>query len=487
MSRKQDRTPARQPADSGTRRRWRVTPLILFVIAAVLAIINVQMLASVWRNLPAIQVARINWDAVRTARRDHSGDARQGWILAVVSSHVPTARRDPGRIHELIRDARGALAQLPSTDLGRLQVACLTLMNLEQAGTPAAARWQRIAPYVGNLERGNFAHLLPEIITAEADIYERQGVDRGVAYRLALGGYGFSHGPFLQRFVQQMTRLAADLRAAGDDEHAATCDRLANRLLRQWALDDGPLTLRMQAADLLATRLEALSTTTAPAVPTGLALSLREWHAAQRAKLAASVVPPALLRVGELPVDPFIIRYATRIQSSAVLLTSALITALCVALLTLFWAIRADGGAAVSVRGLLSVVAAAILLPIGSCYFGDMPTDFTYAEHTRCLRTDLGWPRTPLIACAATVLVLLLFGLLGALPRLRLSRVLNRIAWTAAASAVCLAVFGFIMTYAAADAAHQLDSRLWQSAGKFVGVVVESPDPLLEPLRQWRP
>ena len=172
---------------------------------------------------------------------------------------------------------------LRRTQLGRLQLAALVMLNLERAGAPPEQWWPAVEPLLRGLERAEFPHFLPAVATYYATVFETLALSPGTARLQACRTVGHPHGPFLQLLTARLERIASARAEAGDDS-AKLCRLTARRLLRQWVLDPGPIELRLLAADLLSAELAAAS---APLGASELAEQLQRWRQACHAQVAA--------------------------------------------------------------------------------------------------------------------------------------------------------------------------------------------------------
>lgn len=271
---------------------------VLLLIALVVSAVDLARIRGLWRSLPGPSLSRVDWDAFQQARSQYSQKAREGWILAIVSNHLTTARHHPGELATLLDDARAGAAMLRDTQLGRLQLAALTLLRLEQDNVPPEDWWNQVRGYLDGLERAAFDHFMPELITAEAAAFTRLGLGPGSAQRLALTRLGGKHTPLLQYLAERLQRVADELRQAGDLPAAERCERMIRRLLRQWLLAPGPDGVRLLAAELLADQLDAGAATIDAAE---LAEKCRRWRTAYRARAASLPDHAPLLRIGDEP------------------------------------------------------------------------------------------------------------------------------------------------------------------------------------------
>ena len=283
------------PVAEAPARRFPSILLTCLLAAAVLTGVAAAMLVTTWHRLPAESLARLDWHAVGQTRAGLSGKARAGFVLVVLSEHLTRGLHNPDGLPAAIEDARAGIAELRETQVGRLQLAALTMLRLQREGVPSGAWWPSLRTYLDGLEHAPFDHCLPELLEADAQTCERLGLGPGSARRAALLSLGHAHGPFLQLFVEHTRGVADELRRAGDEVAATQCDHVVRRLLRTWVLEPGPAGLRLLAADLLANALAGDGSAA------GMADKCRGWRAAYRTAAASLPKAPALLRVGEEP------------------------------------------------------------------------------------------------------------------------------------------------------------------------------------------
>jgi hypothetical protein len=457
------------------------------VLAGVLTALGLVQLRLVWVNLPLPRLERLDANAVvqafRAARSAWTGDVRSGALLAIISSHFTTALREPARLSELFEDARAGYARIAGTQLGRLQLAALGMLRLERENVPPANWWATLEPYFTGLDNASFGHFLPELLSANAAVYEQVGLAAGSARRSAQNTVGYPHGPFVEYFAEQMERVARARHDAGDPTTAATCRRLVRRLLRQWVLDPAPPAVRLLAAELLLGQLEAEPTTTAPTSTAGVVAGLRQWRAAYRDAAAQRPTPLPLLSNAYTPV-PDQPAYDRLRDAVAVLLWVApafLVTALSAALAATIW-LRHPAAARGALLG--GLFGALVLVAAGLAYFQMNPTPFQ-DDLQRLGAPDAGWPRYPFVS-AATAVFLLAVAVVG--PRHGGRRWAALAAWATTMSAVlALTLVGTGLWARAATTHYEARVATLLTSGDFEAVAGPDAERQLDPLRAWNP
>ncbi|MEW6252607.1 MAG: hypothetical protein AB1716_18370, partial [Planctomycetota bacterium] len=295
---------------------------VILVLAALATAGGLAHFRSVWLELPAAKW-RTRQDGLNRAYSEMlaelSGEARLGQQLAAGATDFTAGLRDPQRLARVGVRADEILAEEPVAALAGLQIAAARLARLEHDGAPVETRWPLVKPDLAGLETAAFAHHLAAWRDAATAMYTRLGLGPGTARRMAESWTAAAHTPFLQYSTRQLGRLAHERRDAGDAPAAETCERIRQRLLRDWLLEPGPPVLRLLAAELL-TQVPELgltdapeSTTSAPMstsaaaeqrVPPEVAAAARAWRQAVRSKMESWPAAVPLLAVYGADPEP---------------------------------------------------------------------------------------------------------------------------------------------------------------------------------------
>lgn len=298
-ARRSKHTTGPAPAPPG---HWR-GPLLALGLGLVLTAAAAWAIAGLWHRLPASQYRSIRAAAVEAARANPTGVAREGLVLLVNSNQFTAAWQGNRSIAETREEVRSRLVDLPHTQVGRLQLVALTLLEVEPRGAPIETAWPSVQPLLSGVERAPLAHFFNEALAREQQAYQRVSLSPAVAWGAAQASLGTPHGPFLQYFVRRMTRLADALESAGDAAASQACRRTVRRLLRQWVLDPGPPSLRLPAADLLAAELERAGPV-ADSLESAIAEKCRQWRREYHDRARSAPTPPPLLRISDDPPPP---------------------------------------------------------------------------------------------------------------------------------------------------------------------------------------
>ncbi len=466
------------PVAEASARRFPAILLTCLLAAAALTGVAATMFVRTWHRLPAESLARVDWHAVNQTRAVLNGKARTGFVLVVLSDHFTRGLHDPDGLPAAIEDARAGIGELRETQVGRLQLAALTMLRLEGEGAASSAWWLSLQTYLDGLEHASFEHCLPELLEVDAQSCARFGLGPGTARRAALLSLGHAHGPFLQYLVERLHAVARELRESGDETAAGQYERIVRLLLRTWVVEPGPAGLRLLAADLLAKGLDGDGRAAA------IAEKCRAWRAAYDAEAAALPRVPALLRVGEEPTGVSAVRL-TRALATAGWAAAAVAGAGLVALASAVFGLRRRRGAGRSWPGVGMGAIAAVVIVAGGIGLIAGAKDFVWDDFHRVEARDLGVPRLPLLGAAAGLVVTLVAGVLvawrGGERRARVARC-TAVTWLAL-GAVAVAVMA---------AAERLRSRyedaLTAPAAESVGPAADANErALLDALRGWNP
>jgi len=371
-------------------------------------VIDAAVLWQIWQRLPGVRRVRLQPEqyqqAAQKLRGGFSRQARQALTAAQVSALFTMALRDPASGPEHYSAAVSLIQELRDTRLGRLQLAAFRMLELERRASPTEQWWPEIRPFVEGIERGPFNHYLADLVPAQAQIFKELGWGEGAALIEAQQMFEAVHSPLLQFLTERLYRIG-DLATAED---ARICRHLADRVLRDWILEPGPLTLRLLAADLLARRLEQANGSEDANASAELSRRLRQWRAARLSELAAHPVPVAPLGVQRSP-DWCPQRYETLVRQAMLTLcllgATAATGAVGATMLILLRRMQTQDG-----RFARTVVATALwvaLVLAGAVCPALLPTEQAAEEIGRLGTLGLGWPRPPLAAATATLALLL--------------------------------------------------------------------------------
>lgn len=465
------------------RNRQTFRQLLVLLAAAALTLGAAVQLHRLWLKLPGPSVARLDWRAVRQARTAHSGDAYEGLLLASLSTYFTDALHHPAQLPQVLDETRKAAGHLQHTQLGRLQLAALQMLQFEHEGLPIAQWWPKLQGYLDGLSAAQFRHFMSELLDAESRIYVNLGLPAGTAAQLALRDFGCIHGPFLEYFVAQMRRIAEERRQAGDPTTADRCQKLTDRLLREWVLESGPAALRLLAAELLAEKLESRDATTG-----GIAQKCRAWRAAYHAAAVALPAPgPMLLRVGDEP-EAASTKPQRRFLGLAFLLGPATALAASVALIGAAVCPLAGsklGGAVL--RVLLAALGVALAASVAWILLAGLP-GAVFSEQFRLQFQDVNEAPTAWLGALGGLALALAAG--GAWALLRRRSRTRRVAFAAAAATTWL-IAGVLFLAVALGAGAPLSG--YQAAlarpldEQLAALAPPNADGLLDELRAWNP
>ncbi len=436
---------------------------------------------SLWRELPSPSLADFDWQALRDARSGLKGPAQEGWVLVILSDHLTRALHEPDRIPDLLNDARAGLTRLRSSQLGRLQMAALVMLQLERGEEPVDTWWSHIAPYLTGLDAASFAHRQAAFLEAEIENYERLGLSGGTARSLAIHGMGGAHAPFLQFFSTHILNVAAALDSAGDASSATYCRRLLARLLREWVLEDGAASTRMLATALLVDNAKTL------AVPDRLVGEARAWRVAYRTDAKRIPGPPSLLRFGE-HLTPGHALAPALMQRLALLgwCGGGLLGAVLLALGTTAFCLKPAATsesfqlrAAITLAPTLAIVVAGITVIA-------MSPDWVHDDLRRADADDLGQPTVPYVGGVIGAVCVLAIS--GAGTLLARCSALRTICWGALSSWLALAVVCLALVISSHAQWRRYDRALAEPASTHLKRLADDHAPhLLEDLRAWQP
>lgn len=465
--------PAKQRRSSG--QRW--LPALTLLAALILTAIGLLQLRALWLRLPAPSLKRVNWDAINARRARFTGTAREGLLLAINSDQFTAAWQKRIPLSRALDETRRRLAEFRSTQLGRLHVAALIMLQMERDGVSPEHWWPQVEPYLAGVRGDDCPHLLAPLLATESAACVRMGLGDTTARQVAVFNLANSHGPFLQVFIQNLARLRNARRDAGDATAAARCDLLSAALLREWIVARGPAGLRLTAADLLVRHGEA---TTAPAA---LASSVQGWRAAYHE--AALQFGPILtpLRVSDAPL----LHRTARQLGTGVLWSIAFAAVVCggvlVAVALAPWGLRATEpgalfGPAALAFGLLTVLGVVLAWQMG------VDSDGLQADLRRVSSDELGRPRT--VLWLAGIMVIggaTVGGLLGAWCGRRAGL---QAAGRAAAAATLALAAALMLSLWATESTRRLFESV-KGAAYVAGIEAELPPAVLDALRDQKP
>ncbi len=263
-----------------------VLPASLIAVAAILSLVGGLQYNHVWQGLPLPRISALNAATVQRAfergQERMNPSARAGLILSYLSNRVTDAIQRPDQLEDARIDVRNFLGHTRDSQVGRLQLATLIMLEQDRAGTPPADWWPRVQPWLADLDGTDLRHFQTDLIRAYAGTYRQLGLPPGLAERSARSRIGFPHGPFLQTFTDLTQRMEAGLTNAGDNAAAADCRRVRRELLRAWIVEPVSPDLRLLAVDLLSRELTADAPGSSPATASAAAQSNQEIATALR-------------------------------------------------------------------------------------------------------------------------------------------------------------------------------------------------------------
>lgn len=299
------KAPDPPPAPAGARTAR--APLIVLLSASVLLSLAAALaLLLLFAELPANQYARMDLRALAAARERYRGPAAEASVLIATSLQISQAARDPNFVAEALDEARGRLRLLKSTGLGHVQYLTLVMIQSDLAGEPVAERWGRIRDAYAGLSSRPLEHYLPAFMDAERGAWMEARLSARAAAARARS-MSAAHGVFLQCFTHASQAIIDALRASGDPDGAAACERVLLHVLRALVLSEGPPELRVPVAALLVETLGARDFQSG--VERAAAAACTEWRAGIRQLAMATACRPYALHGAEpamldAPDDP---------------------------------------------------------------------------------------------------------------------------------------------------------------------------------------
>jgi hypothetical protein len=497
------RQPAAKPRATVSGNRAGLVPLLILFASGVCTVIGAVRLHAIWTKLPGNSLARVDWQGVNRARAGLTGAAREGLLLVVNSEQFTSAFQGRADLAAALGDVRTRALQLPNTQVGRVQIAALAMLQFDRGGLLRGQWWPKLRGYLEGLDRADFDHFLPELIRAETAIREQYGLGPGTAQRTALRAVGQAHGPFLQYFVEQALRLSGDCRRSGDAEAAACLERIVHRLLRRWALSSGPANLRLLAAELLADSRDGFqpeqpasgpvarspdSYRPAGVVDAKLAQKCRAWLSEYRQRAADLPAVPPLLRVGDEPAsnpgEPALARWLALTAWTA----SALVPVGLAALLAgVFWIKAGAVGRHAMGHRVLAGLPAVLILIVG-WLLTSHATELVYNDLRRAGSENLGWPRLPLIAAAVGIGATAAGALIGGGQRGIWRRWLERLGRSAGFTWLLLSILLIAMSVETERRRADCERTLAYPLDEQLQAIADpNANGLLDDLRGWNP
>ena len=470
----------------------------MLAAAGVLSVVAGFQVHGLWRSLPGPRLERLYdkggaereayLQELRRADASMSAEAREA-LCAVELSGAFTAALFDERVLSKNRDlVQARLNALSHTEIGRLQLAALYVLEMERAGKPPEQWWPTLVPLLGGYSRACYAHYLAKLIDSRRDVFRTVGLAPGTGRGEALRYVGHPHGPLLQFLVARLKQVA-DARRDNDPESAAVCQQVSRRLLKEWILEPGPIGLRLLAADLLARELES-NTTSAPADETDLAVRLRAWRAAYRAGAATRPVPVAPLGLRGDPelfpaaYDRLALRAAGTLWAAASAVAAAVL-----ALLAL--AVGASSGVRWPTWGRLEPAGAALAVVVMAAWFfvAAYAPEVTTDDLRRLGSGEIGWPRTPFPAAGLVLVALALTWIWPAAGESPLGVRSMRAARVATSMWFMLCVFLLVFSARTGAALGDYERMTGDvSLAEEYAIIAQTDDSgFLEALRAWTP
>ncbi len=465
-------------ASAATRRApHRRRPILVLAAAAAATLVAGASVRHLVVSLPPVRLARLSHESYERLAAGANGalsrTARQGLICTNLSHLFTAALREPKVIDQNRQTIHRMLAELRDTQFGRVQLAAFTLLELEQGGVPIEEWAAQVDPLLTGLERASFPHFLNEVIDNRATIYTAGGLAAGSAGIIAEVAVDHPHGPLLQFAADRLRRVARQRSAQQPDAY----DVVLQRVLREWALEPGPLGLRLLAADLLERHASG----------TAVAAELQTWRAAQRnalADAAAARTPlDAAVELGNVPLvrAPETSRLRGQLwQSAWIAALTAFVGLVSLILLVVGRDVGPSEPGGRRRRWGAAGAALAACLAIGGLLAAWQPAQTDLA---RSFHQDAGWTWLPAAALGFALLVtlLVLAGVPGVPWRTRLARAGGVLAHLWLALAVVAGGLSWLGTRNLAGYERDLAAaHRAQRAGR-------GPDDGLPLLRQWDP
>lgn len=474
-------------------------PSVVLVAALLVSVPAMWHTARFWlrvspvRNLPLVHELFLTGEfekletEFRRINRRMPAEAREAFALRLASNALKGALMglvEPEELQPALGEAVGALSK---SQVGRLQQAAARMWLLEQAGEPIEKWWPGLRVFFEGMEHANLAHYQQALTQHWARAYEAVGRGSGSAYALAEDAVGHRHGPVLQFSIPRLRRVIEERERAGDTAAATTCRKVLYRWLRQWVLESGPAGLRLLAADLLASSLEADNAAATTPELQAIADDLREWrsayHQAARQRPVAIMAPQRRPALAPVAHERFFRRFALSIWLGPATLATGIVA------LALAWAWLGHGRSSVRRRQLTvsAIVAGLIAIGVGLAWIYLWPDSIREDVRGDFSRLRLWW-RFPIAAAGLTLALILAAGLLQRSASGGKSRLAPRLGAVAAVAWLLLAVTLWCSAIAGEFARRDYEQATRAAQEDAVAALV-GPDAerLLTRLRRWEP
>lgn len=266
------------------RHAWAAM-LVVLLLSVLVVFLGFRQTARFNATLPGAISSNENipperWSAAfnQNFRSSAAADARNSLAVCATINGVYIGRNPPGTLQNMTRP----LQAIRNGQCARLWLLAAKLTQLHRADTPPAEWWASIEAEVSPLAKRPPAHGLGALVTdVTANYASGVGLDPMSARQLATDQLSYTHGTTLQILCDLLPRVETS------PENTAVLQRLLHDLLAAWVAEDGPIALRLLAAQKLAECLEAHDAGHADAA------ALRAWRTAVRGELSAR--PPTLL------------------------------------------------------------------------------------------------------------------------------------------------------------------------------------------------
>ncbi len=283
-----------------------LTPRILLLLAAFLAAGCALLLTlAAWLTTPTARMVAITPQSAQAATEKAasrmSTEARAANLCVNLSYLLQQAYMAPDSLGDQRRIAHDLAFRVRLTNLPRVQIAALTMLELDRQQTPPADWIEKIKPYLDGLSLGPVSHELGRLVDHYESVFrDDMGLGRSLGRAFAVERINEPHGVFLQIFTPRMRRMIDAIRERGDATTADAYTKLVWRLLAEFLKSDGPIGARLLAAEQLADELDRLGEN---AAAKGMSAALREWRADYlKHARTAPIPPPALAMLQRSPM-----------------------------------------------------------------------------------------------------------------------------------------------------------------------------------------
>ncbi len=237
-------------APAPPRRAW-LTAIAVVVISALIVALGLRAVTRFTATLPGAISATISdeqWSAAinRNFRSSGAADARNSLSICSTINGVYVGRLPAGNL----RAISGPLNALRDGQSARFWLLTAKLTQLHHAGTPPDGWWERIEPEVSALAQRPPSHGLGALLKEVTENYAQLGLDPLSARQLATDQLSYTHGTTLAIACDLLARIETT------PENTARLSSLQRTLLDAWVRQEGPIALRLLAAERLA-RLRA--------------------------------------------------------------------------------------------------------------------------------------------------------------------------------------------------------------------------------------